>query len=75
MLNDPLNPVRTFALEQHAEQQYGEGRPYEYHLRKGEEVLKRFGETTYEMLAAAWLHDVVEDCNVPIEMIQPLSQS
>jgi len=71
-MGDPLDPVRTFAIEQHAElnQKYGDDLPYDYHLKKVEEVLKRFGETSYEMLAAAWLHDVVEDCNVTVDVLK-----
>ena len=70
MLNDPLNAVKTFALEQHAEQEYGEGRKYQYHLEKVEEVLRRFGEKDFDMLAAAWLHDVMEDCGIARDTLE-----
>lgn len=38
------------------------GVPYTHHLQDVERVLRRFGETRIVLLAAAWLHDVVEDC-------------
>src|SRR4051812_44144019 len=64
-MSDPLEHVRKFAIEAHGSQEYGVGRKYEYHLRKVEEVLRRFGEKDFSLLIAAWLHDVLEDCKVP----------
>lgn len=70
---DELTPVRTFAMEQHANQSYGEGVPYSEHLLAVEVILRTFGATLekdYELLSAAWLHDIVEDCEVPLRTIQ-----
>lgn len=55
-----ISTAREFALARHGDQRYGE-RPYEYHLSAVAEVMRRFGITHPVPLAAAWLHDVVED--------------
>jgi (p)ppGpp synthase/HD superfamily hydrolase len=41
------------------------GEPYINHLREVVTILRNNVDTTDEMLAAAWLHDAVEDQNVP----------
>ena len=51
---------RALALRCHGDQRYGE-HPYSYHLEQVAAVLTRFGLGTPELLAAAWLHDVLED--------------
>ncbi|UTC29655.1 GTP pyrophosphokinase [Bajunvirus bajun] len=49
-----------FAAEAHGDQQYA-GLPYSYHLEKVEGILKEFGFTGEDWIAAARLHDVIED--------------
>ncbi len=45
------------------------GLPYIVHLVKVAEVLRRFGHTNPEMLAAAYLHDILEDTKYPRETL------
>lgn len=54
--------------EAHAEQRYG-NYPYTRHLAHVENVLARFSFTDLGLLAAAWLHDSVEDGGVPVELL------
>lgn len=46
--------------------------PYEKHLREVVSVLLRFGEYDKTMLAAGWLHDVVEDVEIKLSTIEDL---
>jgi (p)ppGpp synthase/HD superfamily hydrolase len=60
--------ARDFAMAKHGDQKYGIY-PYEVHLGNVVTVLMRFGvfpdsEAHYQLLAAAWLHDVLEDTPV-----------
>jgi guanosine-3',5'-bis(diphosphate) 3'-pyrophosphohydrolase len=52
--------ARTYAELAHGDQKYGD-KPYHTHLRAVREVLVEFGYTDDDHLAAAWLHDVLED--------------
>lgn len=58
------------AIDAHGEQKYGGNRPYVVHLVKVVENLHRFGVATPELVAAAWLHDTVEDTNVGLDVIR-----
>lgn len=50
------------ALKAHAHQLYGENEPYIVHLQDVVSVLHRFPHLIDEtLLAAAWLHDIIED--------------
>jgi (p)ppGpp synthase/HD superfamily hydrolase len=53
----------------HQNQKYG-NEPYTRHLEDVVAVLKRFGITDSAILAAAWLHDAVEDTSLTIEMVE-----
>lgn len=44
--------------------------PYTHHLQAVEMTLRELGESRDFMLAAAWLHDVVEDTDVKIRDIE-----
>lgn len=44
--------------------------PYTHHLEYVENVLREFGVVDEEDLAAAWLHDIVEDTKVKIRDIE-----
>jgi len=69
-----INKAKRFATERHAGQMYGNEK-YTYHLEqvvanvatrmKGDPLL-----STY--IAAAWLHDVMEDCGVKYDEIKEL---
>jgi guanosine-3',5'-bis(diphosphate) 3'-pyrophosphohydrolase len=52
--------AKEVAIQAHGDQMYG-GRPYFYHLHAVYLVLKEFGCTDLEILAAAYLHDMLED--------------
>lgn len=54
--------AREFAIKRHGAQKYG-GRPYADHLDDVHAVLVEFGCDDEELLAAAYLHDVIEDAN------------
>lgn len=56
--------AQYFATSEHVikrQQMYG-ARPYTHHLQAVEELLRRWGVDEEDMLIAAWLHDIVEDC-------------
>lgn len=55
-----LEQARDLALRSHAHQRYG-NQPYRVHLEAVQRVLLRFGIRDEVILAAAWLHDVLED--------------
>ena len=59
--------ARRFATEAHADQLYNNG-PYAVHLAAVAEVL-RDRACPEELLAAAWLHDVIEDTPVGRERV------
>lgn len=59
-----LRAARTLAQESHAGQTYGDPVleiPYSFHLAQVVGTLLRFGVTEPDLLAAGWLHDVLED--------------
>lgn len=58
-----------FAKRAHAGQMYG-SLPYEYHLAKVVGVLQLYGVADEELLAAAWLHDTIEDTDATCEHIE-----
>jgi (p)ppGpp synthase/HD superfamily hydrolase len=62
--------ARTFARQAHTGQQYGDGDFLEGHLARVVSNLRKFGEDDPVLLAAAWLHDTVEDTAVTIEDIK-----
>lgn len=79
-MNRPfLQKARTFAIKSHGDQKYGDY-PYEIHLGNVVSVLLRFGvvpdsETNVNLIAAAWLHDVVEDTPVTFEVLESVFNS
>lgn len=67
-MDNLIQRARAFALKAHEGQTYGE-LPYEFHLRNVANIL---AEAQYEPLvvAAGWLHDVVEDTSVTLFQIR-----
>jgi len=61
-----LVKAAAFAAGAHAGQLYGDKR-YVAHLEQTQNILMRFGFTQPEMLAVAWLHDTLEDCDVSVD--------
>lgn len=64
-----LEFARAFASVMHHGQRYGTER-YDYHLEQVEKTLESFGFHDEYLLAAAWLHDVVEDTPVIFDMVK-----
>jgi guanosine-3',5'-bis(diphosphate) 3'-pyrophosphohydrolase len=62
--------AREFARTAHRDQRYGSGSFFDEHLARVVATLLRFGEDNPTLLAAGWLHDVVEDTPVTIETIR-----
>jgi len=55
-----LRNAFLLATKKHQHQKYGDS-PYTVHLHDVENVLREFGHDDEKYLAAAWLHDVIED--------------
>lgn len=64
-MNEIVMKAREFAIRAHNKQRYGD-LPYVYHLDQVYAVLSRFEYWDEMLLAAAYLHDVVEDTSVRI---------
>lgn len=70
---DIIEKARVFATAAHSavrQVRKYTGEPYINHPAELVELLLEHGITQPQMLAAAWLHDVVEDTGVPIELIE-----
>ncbi|MDH5209142.1 MAG: HD domain-containing protein [Burkholderiaceae bacterium] len=69
---DLIDRARQFASAAHRNvgqlRKYS-GQPYEEHLRQVAEIVSRVTDDA-EMIAAAWLHDVVEDTPITIEEVE-----
>jgi len=68
-----VEKARIFATAAHAA--VGQVRkytnePYIVHPEEVAGIVARVEDSTHEMIAAAWLHDVVEDTDVTIEVIE-----
>ena len=63
---DPRNHARAFAVRAHGDQTYGDA-PYVVHLDAVAAIAAPFGETAE---VVAFLHDVVEDTDVPLTEIE-----
>lgn len=68
-MSNIVERAKQFALEHHKGQVHGP-RPFWHHLRDVVNVLKEFGVKDADLLAAAWLHDVVEDTSVTITKVK-----
>lgn len=70
---NPLVQAMQFATIEHIikkQQLYGV-LPYTHHLEQVEHVLRRFGYGSDDVLmVSAWLHDIIEDCNVKKKLIE-----
>lgn len=65
-----LNRAAAFAAKAHGHQEYAGGSFLENHLGRVVETLRQFGETDEIKLAAAWLHDTVEDTSVTVHDVR-----
>lgn len=59
-----VQAAKAFAVLAHDDQMYGEGLPYLYHLDRVYNVLLNFDIVDKDLLAAGYLHDVIEDREV-----------
>jgi len=64
-----LSKAKRFAHLAHAGQMYGKS-PYTKHLQAVATTLVKFGHNSLELRTAAWLHDIVEDTTVTIDIIE-----
>ena len=66
---DLIKAAKTFAQNRHRKimhtRKYS-GEPYEFHLEAVAALIETTGRYSEEVIAAAWLHDVVEDTGTPI---------
>lgn len=63
------NRAKEFAIAKHANQKYAEY-PYSYHLDRVSQLLAEFGYAGDEsIVAAAWLHDTLEDTPTTYDML------
>lgn len=69
--NTLLPRAIVFAIERHGDQRYGD-RPYAVHLQDVAAILANIDIRDDETLAAAWLHDVLEDTNTKVTELQHL---
>lgn len=69
---EQLREARLLALKFHGTQMYGDY-PYEIHLDHVVSVLRRFGVTDTDLLAAGYLHDAQEDTEATREVIRILT--
>ncbi|MBB5458684.1 HD domain-containing protein [Paraburkholderia sp. Cpub6] len=68
-----IDRARAFALGAHAalnQRRKYTGEPYATHLAEVAELVTRAQGVTAEMVAAAWLHDTVEDTAVQLVLIE-----
>lgn len=68
--NDLIEKARSFALKKHAGQMYGEA-PYALHLADVARIADEYGMSE-EVIAAAWLHDTIEDTGTTVEKLTKL---
>jgi hypothetical protein len=66
ILNPTQHQARSFAIEAHADQRYGD-RPYSYHLDAVAALAAPYGE---EAVVVAYLHDTAEDTKTTIAEIE-----
>ena len=65
-----INRARKFAIQAHGDQKRKyTGNPYWYHLRDVANIVRTAGLPD-EAIAAAWLHDTVEDTPVTIDQVK-----
>lgn len=67
MRDDLEERARRFAEQAHRGQMYGDGPFVERHLARVVATLRRYGETDPTLLAAARLHDTLEDTDTTVE--------
>jgi len=69
--NNIVFKAATTASLAHQSQSFG-SHPFVFHLSMVVAVLQEFGVTDEEVLAAGWLHDIVEDTDYTHELVKAL---
>ena len=69
MKDKKIKQAYEFAKKAHEGQKQVSGRPYFDHPKKVAELLTKWNQDP-EVICAGLLHDVVEDCDIPIEEIK-----
>lgn len=64
-----IHRAQWFSSVVHEGQKYGP-KPYTHHLERVHAVLRRFGVEDEEVLAAGWLHDVLEDTAITYKQLE-----
>jgi (p)ppGpp synthase/HD superfamily hydrolase len=71
---DIIDSARRLALAEHAKHHHGT-LPYSYHLTAVAGLTACF-TTDPEVIAAAWLHDIVEDCpDIDLEVVEQMTSA
>lgn len=69
---DIIDSARRLALSEHAKHTHGK-LPYSYHLTAVAGLVSCF-TIDPEVIAAAWLHDIVEDCpDIDLEVVEKMT--
>lgn len=69
---DKLSIAKSFATEAHKGQTRKNGEPYINHPETVAALLATYFEPEEDYVVAAWLHDVVEDCDITADQIKRL---
>lgn len=71
---DIIDSARKLALAEHAKQKHGK-LPYSYHLAAVVGIVSCY-TTDPDVIAAAWLHDIVEDCeSIDLEIVEAMTNT
>jgi len=62
--------ARSVATFMHSLQTYGDGQSYTKHLQEVADTLEEFDVVDPDLIAAAWLHDIVEDTPASMGQIE-----
>ncbi len=66
-----VNLARTLAFHYHKDQMYGD-KPYMYHLEHVAAIVRVFTEDKEDLICIAYLHDILEDTDVPASVVYDL---
>lgn len=71
---DIIDSARKLAFAEHAKHMHG-GLPYSYHLVAVAGIVSCY-TTDPEVIAAAWLHDIVEDCeDIDLDVVEQMTSA
>lgn len=72
MESPKITMAKIFATQRHVDERHQkyQNLPYTHHLQAVVNVLQTFGICDEIMIVSAWLHDVIEDCDVKSKEIE-----